>query len=233
MPQSLIKASPVGCLKPVHIISQLFISSPIMRPQVSRPVRVVRTLGLPRDFQVHLPGGRPVAVADAQSVFVVRNRRWPRFRAVVRRVIGTLASFVAWLLRRFLFHVRRLAGIVKPPVQSSCWRLFAHVCGALFGVFVVVALCFSWELFRLVWWHACRRVAGWWAFLVFVHGRALYNSTPYLIVLEDVWEAVRPVLVGAGSWLAGLSWYSAVGLSGFFRGPLLESVGLRPFPSGH
>jgi len=74
--------------------------------QFTRPTWI-RTLGLPRDFQL-VAGRRDVRKTDAQSGFLVRHREYSGFRVGVVRVSHTLKAFVRYILHRFKMWYRTM-----------------------------------------------------------------------------------------------------------------------------
>lgn len=80
--------------------------------------KTVRTLGLPRDFQI-VVAGREVRAARANRPFVVVSRTNPSFRVRVPRVRHTLGAFVRWLLWRY----KKQFGVWSPTKGEKIIRL--------------------------------------------------------------------------------------------------------------
>jgi len=79
----------------------------------------IRTLGLPRDFQL-VAGRRDVRKADAQSGFLVRHREYSGFRMGVAKVSHTLKAFVRYILYRFQKWYREFfLGVVENLLPSQ------------------------------------------------------------------------------------------------------------------
>jgi len=79
----------------------------------------IRTLGLPRDFQL-VAGRRDVRKADAQNGFLVRHRNYSGFRMGVAKVSHTLKAFVRYVLHRFKKWYREFfLGVVENLLPSQ------------------------------------------------------------------------------------------------------------------
>lgn len=70
----------------------------------------VRTLALPKDFQLVVQG-KDVRWVDARGHFTIRNRLFPSFRLVVRGVHRTIAKFVKFVAHKFVRWVERQGGL--------------------------------------------------------------------------------------------------------------------------
>jgi len=149
-----------------------------------RPTRI-RTLSLPRDFQLRSFVAGDVRVAPAQSRFIVVNRvhRW--FRLTVRGVYGTISSFVRWLLFRFRVAWERRYPYEPPWVVGFARRVFHFVC----------FLALVWLAWRLRW--VRKRHVG--TFVMGVRGEVrgffAYQADSFNSALEFIPEVVLEGMV--------------------------------------
>jgi len=125
----------------------------MVRKTVKTKISVVRTLNLPRDFQL-LRGRKEVAKTSATSGFAIINRKHPGFRLGVRAVAHTMRAFVRYVLHRFkmwLAGVERLARaarlkrlslfcatVLVPRVSDmlACWQLLLWLFHWLWGLWL-------------------------------------------------------------------------------------------------
>jgi len=128
----------------------------LKRRSFVRPT-VVRTLGLPRDFQL-VVGARDVRKADAQGPFLIRHRSQPAFRLPVRSVAHTLRAFVKWVLWRYAKWleasgiIQEERGTSKPftVILTTCVAQLISVVLLLFLLWAVIHGAYVWiagELF--------------------------------------------------------------------------------------
>jgi hypothetical protein len=124
----------------------------------------LRTLDLPRDFQVHLGAspctralGTAVRVAQTNAPLTISHRRWGGFRFVIRRCRYTLRGVVVRLKLAFRkFYLR--------AIRSSCVRLVASVGCTIFSLLAWFAHHII-PPFRSAWgalWNCCGVFAALW-----------------------------------------------------------------------
>jgi len=130
----------------------------MVRKTVKTKISVVRTLNLPRDFQL-LRGRKEVAKTSATSGFAVVNRKHPGFRLGVRCVAHTMRAFARYVLHRFrlwLAQVERLANAARlKRLSLFCAPILFPRVGDLLACWQLLLWLFHW-LWGL-WLHATRR----------------------------------------------------------------------------
>jgi len=135
----------------------------LLSPKRPRP-SFVRTLKLPRDFQLRSLCGGDRKKVPADSAFFVYNRIHRRFRVKVKRVFGTIKSFVAWLLLRFRVWFARLGPpvVVVPFVPRFRVRMHVPFRHRFLVAFIVFILWLLWDW--IVWSFLLFQRATFWCF---------------------------------------------------------------------
>lgn len=116
---------------------------------VKTKISVVRTLNLPRDFQLYR-GRTAVAKTSATSGFAVMNRAHPGFRLGVRCVAHTMRAFVQYVLLRFRVWKAREEKLSRDASLARLSLFFAPVLLPRLGDLLALVRLLRW-LFHLVW----------------------------------------------------------------------------------
>jgi len=116
---------------------------------VKTKISVVRTLNLPRDFQLYR-GRTAVAKTSATSGFAVMNRAHPGFRLGVRAVAHTMRAFVQYVLLRFRVWKAREDKLSRDELLGRLSLFFAPVLLPRFGDLLALAQLLM-RLFHLLW----------------------------------------------------------------------------------
>lgn len=139
----------LGGLKSIYPMLTVYME-PEGRFRRQSRVTVIRTLNLPRDFQLVLRR-RDVRKVDATRGFGIRHRAYSGFWIAVRSVYHTARSFAKYVLHRFRKYLERIAPQVArglesilPPVAQP--ELLPRVENVLFIAF--------WLWYTLVLWFA-------------------------------------------------------------------------------
>jgi len=151
----------------------------MVRKTVKTKISVVRTLNLPRDFQL-LRGNKEVAKTSAASGFAVINRAHAGFRLGVRCVAHTMRAFARYVLHRFRQWLAKEEKLAHDAFLTRMSLFCVTVCFPRVSDLVALWQLLLWLFHRL--WGLYLRVTARYS----SHSRSALQTKRALLVLDTL-----------------------------------------------